>query len=293
MIDLHLHSNCSDGTLSPPDLVEAARLAGLTTVAVCDHDTVSGVAAAMHTGRQKGVEVIPGVELSVCYKEFSDIHLLGYWIDLHAPELHERLDTFARRRLDRNREIVTAVNRVLLKEEREPLTVEEVESHAEGVMGRPHIARALLKRGYVSDTADAFNRYLVPCDVPKVYWPLEDALSTIRRIGGLAVLAHPTSITSDQHRLITLVEELRRLGIDGLEVFNSMATEQEITLLLKLARTHELLITAGSDFHGIDPDDRIGKGRGGISFSDALLPPLRKRADMRQAQKASGQHLSL
>jgi len=278
MIDLHLHSSCSDGVLTPDELVAAAAQANLTTIALCDHDTIAGVEAAQKYGQHYGIEVIPGVELSVCFKEFTDVHLLGYWIDLHAPELNDRLAEFAFRRSNRNREIVSAVNQLLENEEKEPLTIAEVECLADGVMGRPHIARALLQRGYVKGMEDAFSRYLIPCDVPKAYWPMEDALKTIRNIGGVAVLAHPTSITHDQALLTDLVTDLKNMGLDGLEVFNTLANEHEIMFLQGLANRLGLLYTAGSDFHGIETYDTIGKGRGGIRFSDALLPPLRQRA---------------
>lgn len=278
MIDLHLHSNCSDGILTPDQVVAAARQAGLDTIALCDHDTIAGVKTAITAGQASGIEVIPGVELSVCFKEFSDIHLLGYWINLHSSELHERLNEFAFRRSNRNREIIAAVNQLLQQKGKEPLDVDEVERLAGGVMGRPHIARALLQRGYVTSMEDAFNRYLVPCDVPKAYWPMEDAVQTIQRIGGVAILAHPTSISRDQSVLTQLVTELAALGLDGLEVFNTLATEQEIMFLQKISTKLGLLMTGGSDFHGIEADDQIGKGRGGSRFPDTLLPPLRSRA---------------
>ena len=281
MVDLHMHSSCSDGVLPPAQLPATAQLAGLSTIALCDHDTVAGVETAIQAGSELGVEVIPGVELSVCFKGYTDVHLLGYWIDIHAPELTEQLDTFAFRRSNRNREIIMAVNHVLQQEQKEPLTIAEVEALADGVMGRPHIARALYQRGYVSGMEDAFSRYLVPCDVPKTYWPMEDALKTIQRVGGVAVLAHPTSITRDQRILTELITELKELGLDGLEVYNTLAAEHEIVFLQTLANHLSLIPTGGSDFHGIEEHDQIGKGRGGTRFSDALLPPLRKRATER------------
>jgi len=284
MIDLHMHSSCSDGVMPPAQLTAAAQCAGLSTIALCDHDTVAGVETAIQAGKELGVEVIPGVELSVCFKGYTDVHLLGYWIDIHAPELTEQLNTFALRRSNRNHEIIMAVNQVLQQERKEPLTIDEVEVLADGVMGRPHIARALYQRGYVSGMEDAFSRYLVPCDVPKTYWPMEDALTTIQRVGGVAVLAHPTSITRDQRILTELVSELKELGLDGLEVYNTLAAEHEIMFLQSLANRLNLIPTGGSDFHGIEEHDQIGKGRGGIRFPDALLPPLRKRATERSTR---------
>lgn len=281
-IDLHLHSNCSDGVLEPEKLVETAHLAGLGVIALCDHDSISGVARAVFAGQKLGVEVLAGVELSVAWRDWRDVHLLGYAIDSTAPELVERLAAFARRRANRNREIVQSVNRLLEQKKLQPLTFDEVECLAEGVMGRPHIARALIARGYAATMEDAFSRYLVPCDVPKTYWDMVDAIAVIRRAGGVAVLAHPTSISTDLPTLATIITELAAQGLDGLEVYNSMATEQEAAFLQGLANRLHLLVTAGSDFHGIDPGDSIGKGRGGIRFSGALLPPLLSLAAQRR-----------
>ncbi len=285
MIDLHLHSSCSDGVLTPSLLVAEASKAGLSSISISDHDTIAGVEEAIQAGQRLGVEVIPGVELSVSYRGFNDVHLLGYWIDIHAPELTEQLDKFAMHRSNRNGEIVLLVNKLLQDEGKEPLTLEEVTSLADGVMGRPHIARALIKRSYAKTMEDAFTRYLIPSDVPKAYWAMEDALLTVKQVGGVSVLAHPTSITKDQILLAELISGLKESGLDGLEVFNTLATEEEIMFLQKLAYRFSLLPTGGSDFHGISPDDRIGKGRGGTKFSDALLPPLRGLAEQRNKIK--------
>lgn len=273
-IDLHLHSNCSDGILTPEQLVLAARNAELSTIALCDHDTVAGVADAINNGISAGVHVIPGVELSVAFHEHEDVHLLGYGIDIEAPELTRQLSAFANRRANRNREIVASVNNKLAAQGRQLLVVSEVEALAGGVLGRPHIARALMAKGHVGDMQQAFEQYLVPCNVPKYYWPMADALQTIHAVGGKAVLAHPTSITSDHQLLEELIGELQGFGLDGIEVYNNLATEPDMLFLQGLARRFNLLVTAGSDFHGISPEERIGKGRGGIRFSDALLPPL-------------------
>lgn len=282
-IDLHLHSTCSDGLLSPEQLVAAARQAGLTTIALCDHDTVSGVSAFQQAATVAGIKVVPGVELSVAFREYEDIHLLGYGIDINNTELLANLHSFAMQRANRNREIIEAINAKLARQGKAPLEVAEVVALAGGVIGRPHIGRALIARGYAHDMQQAFDQYLVPCNVPKYYWPLPDALCAIRRAGGVAVLAHPTTISLDHRLLSDLMTELRTLGLDGLEVYNTLASEADSLFLQGLARRLDLLVTAGSDFHGIAPDERIGKGRGGIRFSDALLPPLVTLAAQRAA----------
>lgn len=273
-IDLHLHSTYSDGMLTPVQLIAAAHAVGVSTIALCDHDTVDGVAEAFCAGKSTGVTVIPGVELSVAFHQHQDVHLLGYGIDVGAPELLTRLAAFATRRTNRNREIVESVNTRLASQGKTPLLVAEVEALAGGVIGRPHIGRALMARGYVNDMQQAFDQYLIPCNVPKFYWPMADALTTIRGVGGVAILAHPTSITQDHHLLTELITELQALGLDGVEIYNNLATEADMLFLQGLARRLNLTVTAGSDFHGSAPDEQIGKGRGGIRFSDALLPPL-------------------
>lgn len=278
MIDLHLHSNCSDGLFSPTKLVLAAKTAGLKTIALCDHDTIAGVATAIRAGQNYGVEVIPGVELSVSHQDFSDIHLLGYFIDITAPELLEKLSQHAASRKQRNRDMVTTVNSVLEQEGKGQISVEEVEQLAGDVIGRPHIGRVLIAHGHVATMEEAFQHYLIPCNIPKHYWPLDDALATIHQIGGVAVLAHPTTITSDLSALEGLIVELHQLGLDGLEVYNSTASEVESLFLQTLANRLNLLVTGGSDFHGTGEGEQIGYGRGGIRFSAALLEPLRQRA---------------
>lgn len=282
-IDLHLHSTSSDGVLSPSAVVAAAADAGLSAIALCDHDTVLGVDEAIAAGTVYGIRVLAGVELSVAFQEYQDVHLLGYGIDQTNRMLLDRLEAFARRRANRNREIIVSINRLLREQQREPLEIAEVEALAGGVLGRPHIARALMARGYVADMEQAFERYLVPCNVPKYYWPMEEALQVIRQVGGVAVLAHPTSISWEHLELERIITALSVLGLDGIEVYNSMASESDTIFLQRLANKLGLLVTGGSDFHGIDAEDRIGKGRGGIRFPETLLPPLLARTAQRQA----------
>lgn len=273
-IDLHLHSTCSDGLLTPEQLAAAAGQAGLAAIALCDHDTIAGVAPLRQAAATVGVSVLAGVELSVAFGAYRDVHLLGYGIDTTNAGLLASLQGFARRRADRNREIIAAVNTKLAHQHKRPLQVEGVEALASGVIGRPHIGRALMAHGHADSMQQAFERYLIPCNVPKHYWPMPEALQAIRQASGVAVLAHPTTISTDHRLLSDLITELRVLGLDGIEVYNSLASEADTLFLQGLARRLNLLVTAGSDFHGTAPDEQIGKGRGGIRFSEALLPPL-------------------
>ena len=258
---------------------------GLTAIAIADHDSVSGVEPGLTAAAKAGLELIPAVELSVEFKDWKDVHLLGYGLDCTDTAFSGKLDGFRERRKNRNIEILGRVNACLLKEGRSAIGIEEVLVYAKDTIGRPHIARALLERGYVKTVEDSFQRYLIPCNVPKFYWPINDAISEIKRVGGVAVLAHPTSITNDRQQLRDIIGELKEMGLDGIEVFNNMAQQDEMEFLRRRTGEAGLLITAGSDYHGIEAGLEIGKGRGGIRFSADLLTDLKKRLQNNQPEK--------
>ncbi len=278
-IDLHIHSNFSDGAYSPGELISLASNNGVEVIALADHDSISGIDGATVAGGVADITVIPAVELSVQFNEWRDVHLLGYGIDYCDVLFQRNLAGFSSRREGRNDEILEKVNECLLAEGRIPIKRSRVVAFAQGVMGRPHIARALLEQGYVDCVEDAFRRYLIPCNVPKSYWPIHEAIAEIHRIGGVAVLAHPTSITKELNLLAVIITELQRVGLDGVEVYNNMGWPQEIEFLRRLAVANGLLVTAGSDFHGIEEGLEIGRGREGMSFDSSLLAPLYERIE--------------
>lgn len=281
-IDLHVHSNCSDGAFSPSKLVELARQEGLNAIAISDHDSVAGLAEGIEAAARLNIELIPAVELSVQYEVWQDVHLLGYGLDYNDRGFLRRLNGFREQRVHRNDKILARVNGCLTDENHATIGLDEVLLHARDVIGRPHIARALLARGYVKTVEDAFRRYLVPCNIPKHYWPINDAIAEIRRLGGVAVLAHPTSVTTDRQELRRIITDLAGQGLDGIEVFNNLAQADEMEFLRRRTEEAGLLITGGSDFHGIEQGLQMGRGRGGIRFSDTLLDPLKKRLSERQ-----------
>ena len=276
-IDLHIHSSFSDGAFTPSELVALAAKNNVQVIAIADHDTVAGVEEASAAGAVAGVEVLSAVELSVQFKEWRDVHLLGYGIDHLDVQFLKDLDGFRHRRAGRNDEIIERVNDLLRVEGRSLLDRESVLAFARDSIGRPHIARALLDRGYVDSMEQAFQRYLVPCNVPKSYWPMAEAIAEIHRIGGVAVLAHPTSISRDVVTLGSVIADLRLSGLDGIEVYNNMGWPLEIEFLRRTAEDIGLLMTAGSDFHGIEEGLEIGRGRGGMRFDSVLLAPLFER----------------
>lgn len=286
-IDLHIHSSFSDGAHTPSELVALAVKHDVGVIAIADHDSVAGVQEAFSAGAVAGVGVIAAVELSVKFGDWEDVHLLGYGIDCHDRQFLENLDVFRRRRDGRNDEILARVNGMLNSEGRNILDRDRVRSFALDSIGRPHIARALLESGHATSMEDAFKRYLVPCNVPKFYWEIGEAIAGIHRIGGAAVLAHPTSISKDLVTLGAVIAELQKSGLDGIEVYNNMGWPLEIEFLRRTAEGCGLLVTAGSDFHGIEEGLEIGKGREGMRFDSSLLAPLYERIQQIQKQTAT------
>jgi hypothetical protein len=250
---------------------------GLRAIALADHDTVDGIEEAQNTATAEGVEVIPAVELSVSFQEYHDVHLLGYFIDFRDTAFLNMLDAFRSRRDARGKAIINRINGKLAAENRDPISLEEVLDGATGALGRPHIARVLIAHGHAVTTQDAFQRYLIPCDVPKLFIPIREALDEIHRIGGLAVLAHPTSITADRQVLSALLRELADMGLDGIEAYNNLGTVEDCQYLERVAHDLDLLVTGGSDFHGFENDIQMGTGRGTLNIPYRCIEELKRR----------------
>lgn len=279
-IDLHLHTTHSDGSHSPAEVLEFAKAAGVTALAITDHDIVSGLPEAMEAGSRLGIEVIPGVEISSRYGD-SELHILGYCIDWRQPRLSERMRSLRESRHQRNPRIIERLNELGLD-----VTYQEVRDLAgtESV-GRPHIARVLMNKKLVSSAKEAFNRYLAegrPAFVPRELPEPTEAVRWIREAGGIAVLAHPTWVKESAEGLSRLVERLKDAGLGGIEVHYSTHNAKQTEEYLNLAKRLELLITGGSDFHGVTkPDIYVGTGRGDLKVSETLLEPLKKAASAR------------
>jgi len=278
-IDLHLHSTCSDGALSPAEVVRRAVAAGLKAIALADHDNTDGIDALRTAGAEQGLEVLSGVELSVVWRHWQDIHLLGYGFDHHHPALVAALKEFQLFRQHRNQQIVERVNRKLAEENQPPLDFGRVLQLAGGTIGRPHIAMALHEAGVVKSTEEAFQRYLVSCNVPKRYFPVSEAIDLIHTAGGVAVLAHPPFITREREELRGLLDELVALGLDGVEVYNSGASRSDSDWYLTEARRRDLIVTGGSDYHGL-PGEKLEIGRsGGQRIPYACVAEIRQRSE--------------
>ncbi|RPJ09228.1 MAG: PHP domain-containing protein [Deltaproteobacteria bacterium] len=276
-VDLHIHSLYSDGVYAPSALVEMAAHKGLRAIALADHDSVGGIEEALAAGERCNVEVIPAIELSVEFNKLNDIHLLGYYIDHRDPAFLDKLALFRQRRDERGRLIVARINEKLEREKKGCITYGEVDALAVDALGRPHIAQILVAHGLARDIRDAFDSYLVPCNVPKLYFPLVDALAEIRRLNGVAVLAHPTTITEDRRALKDLIFQLSALGLDGIEVINNASSNDDMMFLQSLARHMGLVITGGSDFHGFESDIEMGSGRGLLSLPYDMVEAVKLR----------------
>jgi len=260
-IDLHAHSTASDGSYRPAELVRLAKKAGLKAMALTDHDTTDGLAAALAASAELGVEVIPGVEISA---QFTDdtMHILGYFLDFRSGRLAERLAVLKQARKDRNPRIIAKLNALGIA-----ITMEQVERlSGGGQVGRPHIARALLESGYVSSLQQAFDIHLRnggKAYVPKYRFPPAEAMDMIREAKGVPVLAHPFTLgLGSTGALKKVFLDLRAQGLAGVEVFYADHTPEQEALYLKLARELGLLVTGGSDFHGLNkPEITLGNIR--------------------------------
>ena len=258
MIDLHVHTTCSDGTLTPAQVVALASDRGLRALAVTDHDTVNGVAAASEEGARTGVEVIAGLEISVQWDR-GILHILGYFVNPDHPRLLDVLDFLRRGRDARTPKMVEKLRKLDV-----PISVEEVEIEAKGgIVGRPHLANVLLRKGLVRHRQEAFDRYLkkgAPAYVEKIKLPPFQAIEAILDAGGIPVMAHPYSLeVGTSNGLEAVLEDLIPLGLRGIEVYYPRHTKEQTQAFLDIAKKKDLLITGGTDFHGANkPDVELG-----------------------------------
>ena len=242
-VDLHIHSTYSDGSLSIREIVEQASTRQLSAVSLTDHDCVAGVQELKNLADTIGVEVVPGVEISSLH-ENSDVHILGYYFDIHNPDLVARLDEIRAIRIERAKKIVERLNNkgVLLRFER-------VQEFSKGYsLGRPHIASALIAEEHVDSVAEAFDRYLG--NHTEFYIPIQkltpvEAIALIKKAGGMAVMAHPHVTARDD-----LLEAFVKQGLDGLEVFHPKMPYGAFKSYRQFCHKHNLLETGGSDSHG-------------------------------------------
>ena len=279
-VDLHLHTTASDGVLSPSEIVRYAREQGLQAVAITDHDTIDGNAEALGEGAKSGLEVIPGVEISAQF-DLGSMHILGFFIDIGNTALKEKLSLLQETRAQRNPKMVQKLRELGVE-----LSYDEI-LHASGggQVGRPHFAQVLLRKGYVNTVQEAFDRYLgkgAPAYVNKFRFEPEEAMGLIREAGGIPVLAHPFTLhIPSPHQLDALLGELVRFGLMGIEIFYPEHTKDQISLYKGLAQKHDLLVTGGSDYHGIEADKvEIGIRSRDMKLSYSMVEAMKEALDL-------------
>lgn len=283
IIDLHVHSTESDGTLTPEEVILAAKNVGLSAIALTDHDTASGVAKAKTAADNCGIELIPGIELSTAYTPVygnsgvKEIHIVGLYIDTENPLLQQKTEEFRECRDNRNAKIVEA-----LQKEGFAITMEAlIAENPDSVITRANIARFLYNHGCIKSVQEAFEKYIgdgCRCYVGRFKVTPMEAVSLIKQAGGIAILAHPLLYHMSTTNLNRLIVDLKAVGLDGIEALYSTYTAGEELLIKNIAAQNGLLISGGSDFHGSNkPAIHIGRGRGNLSIPYSVLDAIKTR----------------
>ena len=246
-VDLHLHSTASDGRFSPADLIRKAAAEGLAFIALTDHDTVDGIAAALEAAREfSGLRLIPGIEISTDIPE-GEVHILGYFIDHTNRNFQAALEKMRDSRWERARRMVTKLEKMGC-----PVDWERVREIAGGgTIGRPHIAQAMMERGYIEFFQEAFEKYIGrdgPAYVEREKVTPSGAVELIVQAGGLPVLAHPLTIPEPEQ----LATKLQAVGLIGIETYYASYAAEDVQRLITIADRHNLVTTGGTDFHGIN-----------------------------------------
>lgn len=275
--DLHTHSTHSDGTLSPKALLDLAKRQGLSCIALTDHDTLSGVEEAQAAGSRLGIEVISGIEISaIC--EQGTMHILGYFVDFKSEELKSKLEDIQEARRQRNPQIIEKLRSLGIN-----ITFKEVEQVSGGdQVGRPHFAKVLVQKGVVKNFEEAFTKYLAkgcPAYVDKRKFSSRDSIQMIESAGGIASLAHPTTLGLDAKpkEFEQTLDQLKAEGLKGLEVYSSCQSKEDAARYKKTADRLGLFVTGGSDFHGSNrPDVPLGWMGNGTSVSYETIDRMKE-----------------
>jgi predicted metal-dependent phosphoesterase TrpH len=275
MIDLHTHTTASDGSFSPKELIRLAKRSGLTGIAVTDHDTTDGIAEARAEAEQIGLPFIPGIEISAEYSDQGTMHILGYFIDETDASLKEALNFLKESRRQRNPKMIA-----LLNEAGVAITMQDARKEAGGeLIGRPHIARAIVKKGFASTISEAFEKYIAkgaPYYLDKERLSPQDSIDLIRKGGGIGVLAHPKTLNLKSYdEMKSLLQDLANMGLSGIECYYYSNTKEDEERSLRLARELSLVVTGGTDFHGENkPKVKLGVGLGNMNISEKIFDDL-------------------
>jgi predicted metal-dependent phosphoesterase TrpH len=281
LVDLHIHSTASDGVSSPSEVVFVAIQQGLGVIALTDHDTLGGVAEAQAAAKETGLEVIAGVEINSAGGGVA-IHILGFYVDPQNPLLNEKLQTMRDSRLDRARRMIERLDEMGMA-----VDWDRVQELASGeTVGRPHVAWALVERGYVSSVREAFERFIGPtgpAHVSRLRLTPKETIEMILHAGGVPVLAHPAHSGPTATARIT---EFVEYGLCGLEVYYPHHSPEDVAMLEEMCRELGLVATGGSDFHG--PNSSEGAALGSIHVPLECAERLREAAATHGAGPAAG-----
>jgi predicted metal-dependent phosphoesterase TrpH len=279
VIDLHSHTDQSDGTFTAEELIAEAKRIGLSALAITDHDTMRGYDQAVPFAQAAGLRLICGIELSTKYQGVS-VHLLGYFpVKPPKGDFREWLDFLLESRRDRNRRLIDKLNSLGI-----PITLQEVEKYGKTLTARPHFARVLVDKGFAKDVQDAFDKYLdegAKGHVQRHDIPIAEAIGRIRDAGGVSSLAHPVRVARNQWDVIEkYAGELKGLGLQAIEVYHSDHSPENVAFYKSLAEKFHLGMTGGSDFHGGNkPKISLGTGcNKNLNVPDDLLGPLERLA---------------
>ncbi len=261
--------------MSPVELVHYAHKKGLSAISITDHDTIEGVDEALAEGRSIGLEVVPGIELSVKYCTHN-VHLLGYLFNYRQKQLHIALEQLQVGRVERNKKIIVKLNQLGLT-----IHLRELEkASGSGQTGRPHIARLMVEKGLVQSMDEAFEKYLGQGGLAytsRFIYEAKEAIKIIQEAGGIAVLAHPLQLDKSVDNLDLALQQLRDMGLDGIEVYYPNHSRPFRKRLIALAEKYGLLMTGGSDYHGsIRPGTALAGGKN-VSVPAQLLADMKQR----------------
>ena len=278
-IDLHIHSTASDGSLTPAEIIDHAQKLNLAAIAITDHDSIYGSKEALRTGIPPSVKFLTGVEISAAHPAFfpgsGSFHILGYGIRIDNHALNQTLNKLREARKNRNPKIIKRLNELGFK-----ISLEDVNlTVADGQLGRPHIAHAMIKKGFVKSIDEAFDKFLgagKPAYVDKDRIGCEEAIKMILGAGGVPVLAHPALLDIDGDcQLDELIQNLIKIGMRGIEVYYPVHSAEQIRRYSELADKYDLLMTGGTDFHGsITPEIKMGTGKGTLFIPYELYERL-------------------
>ena len=275
-IDLHTHSSASDGTDPPAQLVAKAHAAGLAAVAITDHDTLSGLDEGQRVGRELGIEVVRGCEISTG-TELGELHILGLWLPEKPQLLLEKLSWLRERRAERNAGIVKK-----LQDLGYDICMDEVLAAAKGEsVGRPHIAEVLLRKGFAKDVRQVFKEFLGSrgkAYLPKTVLQPDESVRLLASMGATVCLAHPLLWKAPSGWLDSMVARLKDYGLSAIEAYHSEHSDADVRTCLALAKRFDLGVSGGSDYHGSNkPSIRLGQGYGGLRVSLSVLQGLKER----------------